>query len=842
MAEDKGGLSRAEIEREALEILRKLDRVAGNNTVKMLRKVSKAIKASVKNRHRVMLVVSGGDPRIVGAVTARSLLYYERVYRKAAARRPLELAYFFHDEFDDARLRKEIVKKAVKEKASMLHQTTARYEESENYLGTTFQALVLDLTNDLKPNDVGRLVGVVEGGGFIILQAPPWDEWDTRLTLFKRNLLIPGYDEPRHVFITWFKRKLLEHDTNIFVYDADRGELLSGKPEQPSKAYARKSIQPPKKSMFPQELYTLALTQDQVNVIHRLEELYDKPPKGKKRAIVVTADRGRGKSCAVGIGLIGLAYNLGRIKPRARILVTAPSLSNVQSLMQLALKAAETLGLNPKPKKKRNMIVEIQGKGFSLEYWEPAVIPRLQGDIVAVDEASGIHVPLLHKIWRSHRRLVFAATIHGYEGAGRGFNIRFLKALKEDPNTILDHVEMSEPIRYGPGDPVEKWLFDVLLLDAEPAVLDEEDLEDIREKNLEYLRLDPEWLFSPEGEETLRQLFGIYVLAHYRNEPDDLGMIADAPHHSVRAARTKRGGKIVSAVQVAEEGGLDEETIDRLLRGEKIAGNIIPDRMLKHSRIRDYGRMKGWRIVRIATHPEVQGKGIGSWILDRVYEESVERGHDWLGSGFGVNEQLLRFWLRNGFYSLHLSPDRNPVSGEYTTLVIKPIKDKAAKAVTISSREYKKRLLESLHDTYRDLETDVALQMLEQPPPGIEPGYRPRLTPIQLDRLWVYNWGPMTYEAATDVILELVRAYFLMEPEARPRLSREEELLIIAKVLQGKDWQEVADELRWTQYKVMTKLKDIMRRMGVHFFNLSEDSRVGLELDELEDEPSSGQE
>ncbi|MEB3787169.1 MAG: hypothetical protein GSR78_00270, partial [Desulfurococcales archaeon] len=66
--------------------------------------------------------------------------------------------------------------------------------------------------------------------------------------------------------------------------------------------------------------------------------------------------------------------------------------------------------------------------------------------------------------------------------------------------------------------------------------------------------------------------------------------------------------------------------------------------------------------------------------------------------------------------------------------------------------------------------------------------------------------------------------------------SREEELLIIAKVLQGKNWQEVADELGWTQYKVMTRLKDIMRRMGAHFFNLSEESRVGLELDELEDE------
>jgi len=216
----------------------------------------------------------------------------------------------FHEEFDDARLRKEIVKRAVKEKASLLHQTTARYEESEKYLGTTYQALVLDLTNDLKPNDVGRLIGVVEGGGFIVVQAPPWDEWDTRITLFKQNLLVPGFEEPRHIFISWFKRKLLEHEENIFVYDADRGELLSGKPVSRAEKRAERRIRVPEKTLFPRKLYELALTQDQVRVIREMEWLYEKPKRGQRKAIIVTADRGRGKSCAVGIGLVGLAHEL----------------------------------------------------------------------------------------------------------------------------------------------------------------------------------------------------------------------------------------------------------------------------------------------------------------------------------------------------------------------------------------------------------------------------------------------------------------------------------------------------------------------------------------------------
>jgi len=824
-------LSRSEIEKVALEVVGSLDKVVGNKALKAIRRLSDALKNSIPARYRVLFVVSGRDPIKVAAITARILLYYERIYRKIAGKRELKLLYVFHDEFDDARLRKEIVKRSIKEKASLLTQVTARYEESDRYLGTTFQALVLDLVNDLKPNDVGRLVGVVEGGGIIILEAPSWKIWDRQLTLFKKKLLIKGYREPRHIFIKWFKYKLLLHK-NIFVYDADEDMLLYESKAE-SNPNPRGELEFPEDAMFPRNLYELALTNDQVRVINSLEWLYEKPSKGKKKVIVITADRGRGKSCAVGIGLIGLAHELRRVKHRVRILVTAPNLSNVQSLMELALKAAEKLNLKPKVIRRGGLILEIQGDGFSLEYWEPAVIPKMQADIVAVDEASGIHVPMLHKIWKAHQRLVFAATIHGYEGAGRGFNIRFLKVVEEDRNTIVKHIDMDEPIRYAKDDPIEKWLFDVLLLDAEPAELDERDLEDIKYLKLRYLKLDPAWLFSSEGERTLRQLFGIYVMAHYRNEPDDLGMLADAPHHSIRALATTQG-KIVSAVQVAEEGGLDEDEITRLLKGEKTPGNIIPDRMLKHLRIREFGRMKGWRIVRIATHPEVQGRGIGSKMLEYLYEESIERGYDWLGSGFGVNEQLLKFWLKNGFKALHLSPDRNPVSGEYTTLVLKPITPRAIKAVKYSLKEFKSKLLDSLQDTYKDLETEVARMLLLQDG-SIEDNVEPRFTKIQLDRLWVYCWGPMTYEAATDLILRLAKTYWMQDKSHRIKLTREEEYILIAKVLQGRSWESVASELGWSPHKVMVKLKDIIRRMARHYFNLNEDSPVGVELRDLKD-------
>ncbi|MEM0340838.1 MAG: tRNA(Met) cytidine acetyltransferase TmcA [Acidilobaceae archaeon] len=804
------------------------------------KKVAEALKRSVKERFRVAMFLSSSDPVKAGASLAKILLSYEIIYRKAGgSREKLRLLYIHHDEFEDARLKREIVKRVLRYKSRRIEPVFAVYEETEKFLGTTFQILVLDLTNDLKPNDIGRLIGVVEGGGLILATIPPWDLWDKHMTIFKKNLLVPGFNEPRHIFISWFKRKLLEYEENIFVYDLDGLKPISGKVfEHDKEQFKSEEIEIPYETLFPRTLYSFALTKDQVEVIKALEWLYEKPPRDKKKVIVVTADRGRGKSCAVGIGLVGLAKLLAEVKPKARLVVTAPDPFNVQSLMELALKAIEALGTKVTVIKKGEHIVELRGQSYTIEYWEPYVVPKLKADVVAVDEASGIHVPLLHKIWRSHKRLVFTATIHGYEGAGRGFNVRFLSEIKNDSNTLLKILHMEEPIRYARGDPIEKWLFDALLLNAEPAEIDEKDIEEVTKGDLEYVKLDPEFLFSKEGEKTLRELFGIYTLAHYRNEPDDLGLLADAPHHFIRAIRTAGSKKVVAAIQVAEEGGLSDEIIERLLRGEKTPGNIIPDRLLKHHRLREFGQMRYWRIVRIAVHPSLQGKGIGSFALKSLEEEARERGLDYLGSGFGVNEKLLRFWLKNRFTVVHLSPDRNPVSGEYTALVLKPLKPKAETALRVSAGEFFRKILFSLYDTYRDLEVEVAQLLLEQGSKGLEDGRKPRLSKVQIDRLWVYCFGPMTYEAINDVILELVRAYWSEPKSSRPELSETEEALLIAKVLQGRTWEEMEQLFEKKMGRLTAMLKLAITKLAKHYYGLTEESQTGLTLNEIGDEIS----
>jgi tRNA(Met) cytidine acetyltransferase len=69
------------------------------------------------------------------------------------------------------------------------------------------------------------------------------------------------------------------------------------------------------------------------------------------------------------------------------------------------------------------------------------------------------------------------------------------------------------------------------------------------------------------------EAFDIYVQAHYRNEPDDLGMLLDAPHHTARALALPNG-KVVVSVELVFEGALDDLSIDQALRGLRQAEGL----------------------------------------------------------------------------------------------------------------------------------------------------------------------------------------------------------------------------------------------------------------------------
>ncbi|MGC8543683.1 MAG: tRNA(Met) cytidine acetyltransferase TmcA, partial [Vulcanisaeta sp.] len=597
------------------------------------------VKESLSSNHRGLIVIVGTDDEKMAKYAADAINMFSSLVKEPHG------LYMYQPEYSDAQRRMGKFKEFVSGISVSIDYRP--YKDTDELLGTTVDFAVLDLMNDLKPNDVGRLGGIVKGGGIYVFMLPPLDEWVKRLTKFQQNLLVPQYG-PEHVrqFLkVRFWNKLMSMSKALII-NADHGEIIKEPLLGNAQPWKPKPIELPERMKFSKVIYELAKTQDQVEALKAMEVLMERPPKGKRVNVVLIADRGRGKSAIIGLALAALAHRLRRVKGRARFAVTAMNASNVSTLMEFVIKGLKALNYDVSIDKWGNDVTSVRvGVSIFIDYIRPYDMLSEEGrDIVVVDEAAMIPLPVLYGIHERFSRVIYASTIHGYEGAGRGFSLRFLKYLHEDRDTKVIEYELKEPIRYAPNDPVEQWLFDTLLLDAEPAKVTNEDYELINRREFDYLVPNLKEFFL-SNEEQLRQFFGIYVQAHYRNEPDDLGMMMDAPHHFIRAL-SLRNGKIVVSVELAEEGGINDELIDLVVRGLKLPGNIIPDRLIKYWGLAEFAKLRGWRIIRIATHPELQDRGLGTEMLKLIEEEARSKGIDWVGVGFGVNAKLLNFWIK----------------------------------------------------------------------------------------------------------------------------------------------------------------------------------------------------
>jgi len=681
------------------------------------------------------------------------------------------------------------------------------FKYTRDVLGRTYDLLVLDMSYDYSPNDLGRIIETVRGGGLVFILGHPPEKWKGMWTGFHKSLVTPPYtiNDVKKRFNRRLIRKFTEHDGIYIITEKGKIKKKPRRSKSQARIRTRKSVPVPKERIFPRELYELALTEGQVKVLKAFEELVE-----REGMLVITADRGRGKSVSVGIGAVGLALALGG---RARIIVTAPEPENVQSLFRFAERAFERLGLNPEAVGEGDLIKGLRSKGVVLSYYPPAEGYKRSADLYVVDEAAGIHVPILHK-YLSKSRVVYSSTVHGYEGAGRGFSVKFLKKAREKRD--FTELHMDEPIRYAPGDPIERWLFDVLLLDAEPAELTEEDYGLIRGKEVYLEKPDLDDWFENDRPE-LRHFVGIYILAHYRNRPSDVALLADAPHHEARVLRLKNG-KIVTAVQIAREGNIPKGVIEKMARGYKPRGNIIPDMMVKHHLLKEFARLKGYRIVRIATHPDAMDMGLGSKALELLESEARENGLDWIGSGFGASEELVRFWIRNGFAVVHVSPARNPVSGEFTAIVLKPISEKAKKLIKRANDEFRIRFTEWLGDTHRELEPGIARWLFETPF-GEAVDYPVYLTEIQKKRLDAFTGKVLTYDTVVDAVRPIVKLYFL-DGWMKPYLDERQIKLLIYRVLQAHSWEETAELIERTETFTMIELRDVIRGLWYYYKRL----------------------
>ncbi|MPC43843.1 RNA cytidine acetyltransferase [Portunus trituberculatus] len=111
---------------------------------------------------------------------------------------------------------------------------------------------------------------------------------------------------------------------------------------------------------------------------------------------------------------------------------------------------------------------------------------------------------------------------------------------------------------------------------------------------------------------------GLLVSSHYRNTPDDMQTLSDAPAHHLFVLLPSQDQMkedmlppVLGVLQVALEGKISKSSVmSALTQGEKPAGDLIPWTVSNQFQNYDFPQLSGARIVRIAIHPNLQGGGI----------------------------------------------------------------------------------------------------------------------------------------------------------------------------------------------------------------------------------------
>ncbi len=381
------------------------------------------------------------------------------------------------------------------------------------------------------------------------------------------------------------------------------------------------------------------LTKEQKQALRKFERLLV----GKGRYMAVIGDRGRGKSALLGaMAVTAITSGIRRVE------ITAPSPEQVKS----AYKMIEKLLREKRARYRVERLGEewrFLGPTWRIEWVPPDKAGK--GGITLIDEAAAMGLARVRRILSRAWKAVISTTVHGYEGSGRAIVHELLSKLKD-----LILVELKEPIRYAPNDPLERWLYQVFHLDAEPEPKEPGEVREVDRKEL----VEPS---------KMRPYASLLAYSHYRWEPSDIELILEHPN----------------------------------LRLFEVEGPVALAAVVKEERTSPLGRFfEGitWRVMRIAVVPQLQRRGIGSKLLSFV-EESVEG--DVIGAYFSRHD-VMDFWFKNKYKVIYISPRFNKFTGEKNLAVAKALSKRGEEEVRERSRRFFKKLFFSLHAIYRDLD------------------------------------------------------------------------------------------------------------------------------------------
>lgn len=678
------------------------------------------------------------------------------------------------------------------------------YKETEKILGNTYGMCILQDFEGVTPNLLARTIETVEGGGIVVMLLKSMTSLKQLYTMTMdvhsryrteaHDDVVARFNE-RFLLLLGLCETCLVVDDELNVLPVSGGKHIKPLPPADDELLPKQQeLVDLKESLAEVQpaglLVSLARTVNQAQAVLTFVDVISE--KTFNTTVALTAGRGRGKSAALGVA-IAAAISHGYLN----IFVTSPLPENLKTLFEFVFKGFDALGFtehmdydivqltNPQFNKAVVRVDVKRAHRQTIQYIQPTDHHVLgQAELVIIDEAAAIPLPVVKRLLGPYY-VFMASTINGYEGTGRSLLLKLIQQLRDNASAAgaagatgaastaraLREVVLDEPIRYAPGDPVERWLNKLLCLDATLSK-SVKGTPHPSECTLFAVNRDTLFSYHPVSEAFLHKMMALYVASHYKNSPNDLQLMSDAPAHQLYVLLapvgegTARVPEPLCVVQLALEGDISRELARRALaRGTRAQGDLIPWVVLQQFQDDAFALLSGARVVRIATNPDYAGMGYGLRALDllRDYFEGrfaslseqpakehqlvrvsdAELTHaslkdeiklrdakllpplllqlsevpppalDYLGVLYGMTPQLHKFWRRGGFVPVYVRQTPNELTGEHTCVMLHTLGDRPAGWLGEFAGDFKKRFVALLGFEFRKFPAVVALQVLQ---------------------------------------------------------------------------------------------------------------------------------
>ncbi|NOY73284.1 MAG: tRNA(Met) cytidine acetyltransferase [Gammaproteobacteria bacterium] len=682
-------------------------------------------------------------------------------------------------------------------------------------LGTSCHHLVFNAHDAFDPDVLGLVTGTILGGGLFVFLSPEINRWQLGRSTSEKNQFLERLTK---IFTAASCLTLIKQLKKFSLLIDDESITLplslekSVEPRKSTQAldssctpisyvsFSRRTDFP--KLSYLAEPTAFVYTENQKKAVELITHVVTGH---RRRPLILTSDRGRGKSTALGLAAAKLL-----LQGVEKIIVTAPRPRAVDRVFKHAKQQ-----LPDAIYKDHQLYLGSQRLVFVAP--DELVANKQVTALLMVDEAAAIPIQMLSLMLKKYSRIVFSSTVHGYEGTGRGFAIRFHDVLNQSAPG-WQQFNLHQPVRWNKNDPVESMVFSALLLNVEPV--DDATITTATIEHCIFEKLDRAGLSRNESD--LSALFSLLVLAHYRTRPRDLQTLLDAEEIEIYVVRYK--GHIIATTVLCAEGGLDPELAEAVYNGQRrLPGHLICQTLAAHTGIQKAPVYRWRRIIRIATHPAVRRRGLAAELLKFVEKALGQCEAVAWGASFGANADVVQFWQHCGFTVVRAGINREHASGSRSVLMLKPLTETGIRLCLQSRQRFQRHYCHLLSEPLADMDAALALILFastgRSAPPMPQALIQAKLDTFDWQELRAFAYAHRGYEVSLGAIWTLVSEIFWLDRSEIQALSIRQQHLLLMKVLQKQTWAEVAAALGYSGRKeTIRALRDSLQALLVKLY------------------------